>query len=182
MHNLTPSKLSHLQWYAFIESAITEKGYVGTPELMRAFLMTRLTASKTINEYINKYPNNLIYCDSRKRYLATDLFTLVAIRGFGVSTKAFLNAVVTMSLHGQEGIFKVKKRHYKPKYKKLEQESIVQHLPRITKPKYYFYEHKTLNISQIIKESGVNKARAYKALKLIPQNTNVTNIIYELLT
>jgi hypothetical protein len=182
MDKLTPSKLSHLQWHAFIESAIAEKGYVGTPELTRAFLMTRLTASKTINEYIKKYPNNLIYCDSRKRYLATDIFSLSAIRSFGVSTKVFLNAVVTMSLHEKEGIFKIKKRHYKPKSKKLEKALIVQPLPRVVKPKFFIYEYKTLNISQIIKQTDVNRDKVYKALKLIPQHTNVTNIIYGLLS
>jgi len=178
MPDLTPSALLKLQAFAFIEAAIVEKGYVGTPELCRAFSASRQTAIKFLNGYKTEHPEQIIYCPTRRRYLAHEHFGRQALGRFAVSAADYLKAIETLSLYDpSKGIFYVKKGVRKPRPQKEKPVSTIQPPPRVTEAKLYQWQGQNLSIAKIARLSGVSKWKLYPRLKTVEQHSDITDLV-----
>lgn len=64
------------QRFEVIELFVYWQGRVNTTHLTRHFQISRQSASSTLQRYNTQYPNNLIYCEFNKGYIAQSAFNL----------------------------------------------------------------------------------------------------------
>lgn len=54
--------------FNFVEAVLVQFGYVSRKMLMDTLSISEANATRTLRDYSDRYPNNVIYCKSEKHY------------------------------------------------------------------------------------------------------------------
>jgi len=92
-----------------IEIILHWQGRLNTGDLIAAFGISRIQASKDIKEYRTAYPDNLHYNLSRRAYLRSDAFSPHLIRG---TVDEYLDHIARMSIDGASDAIERMAPHY----------------------------------------------------------------------
>lgn len=107
-----------LRAFAFIEACVLDRAGVNSSIIAKAFHLKHISGKRLMQSYNREYQNNLLYDDSMKLFVKSDLFKAEVLPAFNTSPVAFIGAIQTTCIND---IFQKQKPSNKSKSKNLDE-------------------------------------------------------------